>query len=272
MAEEGGSAIVIVFHGVAGGLLPPEVAGDPGARRYIVTEPFLAEALRLIPVGQCATAAELSSRQDGAWVTITFDDGLATDARVAFPLLAAAGLKGTFFVSAGKVGSPGYVTWEDLAVMSRGGMEIGSHGLCHRHLVALPRAEAASEIRRSKEAIEDRLGAAVVSFAPPGGHYRPWMLGEAAAAGYRVFAGMVPGRTKLAGNPLLLRRNHVLGHHRLDRVAAVVAGRPVVLLADRVAHLGLELPKRLLGLGAYDRLRGMLLGLKRGAAGGRGSV
>jgi peptidoglycan/xylan/chitin deacetylase (PgdA/CDA1 family) len=55
--------------------------------------------------------------------------------------------------------------------MRRHGIDVGSHTLSHPDLTQLPSARAEDEIRRSREIIEDRLGAPAESFAYPFGRY-----------------------------------------------------------------------------------------------------
>ena len=75
-------------------------------------------------------------------VTYTFDDGLADQYEVAFPMFRNAGLQATFFPITDKVGAPKglkskaergtpLMTWAQLKEMSDAGMEIGTHGASH---------------------------------------------------------------------------------------------------------------------------------------------
>lgn len=112
------------------------------------------------------------------YVTYTFDDGLKDQYTVAYPMLREAGLKGTFFVIAGKVGDPnGYrskaerntplMTWEDIKDMSDHGMEIGSHSFGDIRIAKSTHDQILADLVRSKETIEAHTGRECVSFAAP---------------------------------------------------------------------------------------------------------
>ena len=65
-------------------------------------------------------------------VTITFDDGRASNAQAA-QMLNAMALRGTFFINSGNIGKPGYLTLTDLDwIATDSGNEIGGHTVNHR--------------------------------------------------------------------------------------------------------------------------------------------
>ena len=60
-------------------------------------------------------------------VTITFDDGRASNAKAA-QILNAYGLRGTFFINSGNIGKPGYLSLTDLDwIATDSGNEIGGN-------------------------------------------------------------------------------------------------------------------------------------------------
>lgn len=78
-------------------------------------------------------------------------------------LLAAAGVTATFFVL-------GWIAERFPRLVARiaaAGHEVGSHAWFHRRLDALPREQVAAELKRSKQALEDAAGAAVIGFRAP---------------------------------------------------------------------------------------------------------
>jgi len=81
----------------------------------------------------------------------------------------------------------GCMGWEEVAHLSRAGMEIGSHTCSHRSLLRLPLGEALDEIRQSKREIERRLNAPCAHFAFPFGSrtdQSPALIDEVRAAGF----------------------------------------------------------------------------------------
>jgi len=60
-------------------------------------------------------------------VVITFDDGYESVYRFAYPMLKAENMTATVFLIVGYVGRPGFLNWDQIAEMRRGGFEFYSH-------------------------------------------------------------------------------------------------------------------------------------------------
>jgi peptidoglycan/xylan/chitin deacetylase (PgdA/CDA1 family) len=127
------------------------------------------------------TIPELISIQQGAAplpahpVALTFDDGFAGVYTHAAPLLAAAGMPASVYVTTGVVGarSPGgdlMLTWDQILTLAAHGTEIGGHTHLHHELDAVPVAVARSDIGECKQRLEDHLGSLVTGFAHPHGY------------------------------------------------------------------------------------------------------
>ena len=118
-------------------------------------------------------------------VVLTFDDGCELDYRYVFAKLTqGASIDFMSFVIVEDVGKPGRLTWAMIDEMSRHGVTIGSHGMSHRAMNALPPAEAKHELRASKQAIENRIGREVNLLAFPYGKYSLPVCRLALEAGY----------------------------------------------------------------------------------------
>jgi peptidoglycan/xylan/chitin deacetylase (PgdA/CDA1 family) len=116
-------------------------------------------------------------------VAITFDDGFHSVYSQAFPVLQEYGFPATVFLVTAYCGQPSpwnlrtpkigpapLATWDQVAKMSRGGIDIGSHTVLHPDLTRIRPTRAEHEIRMSRRIIEGRLGRAVTAFAYPFGH------------------------------------------------------------------------------------------------------
>jgi len=137
----------------------------------------------------CSLEEALDHPPARPYVAFTFDDGHHTHYEEAFPALLARGLTATFFVTSSWVGTPGYVTWDQLREMADAGMSIQSHTETHPFLSELSAAEAEQELMVSKAAIEESLGHACTTIALPGGdHPRGWKAAEYARLGFRHVA------------------------------------------------------------------------------------
>src|SRR4051812_32632510 len=104
----------------------------------------------------------------GAIVSLTFDDGTA-DQYFVSQLLAAAGLRATFYVNSNTIGSSAaFLSWEELGELVADGHEIGGHTLDHVDLTAVDASEAARQVGQDREALAAH-GLAVTGFAYPFG-------------------------------------------------------------------------------------------------------
>jgi peptidoglycan/xylan/chitin deacetylase (PgdA/CDA1 family) len=115
-------------------------------------------------------------------LVITFDDGLKSVYREAFPILHAVGFSATVFIVPEYCGRdnqwPGQpkaipvldlLDWPEIREMAGRGIEFGAHTRRHADLSRLPFDRAIAEIKESKSIIQDRLGREVLYFAYPYG-------------------------------------------------------------------------------------------------------
>ncbi len=107
-------------------------------------------------------------------VVITFDDGYRDFYTAAYPVLCEYRMMATVFVVSGLTGDQrtqfkgkDCLTWAEVKELHSHGIEIGSHTVTHPELEWMGPAEIDDEVGRSKQAIEERIGASVKSFAYP---------------------------------------------------------------------------------------------------------
>lgn len=253
------SALALTFHKISREPALSSVT-DPAVDRYAITATFFEQAVKAIPPEKCCTVSDYIEKGEGNWLILTFDDGFLSDYEAVFPILKNTGIKATFFITVDNIGLSGYLSTLHLNEMVKGGMEIGSHGLTHRYLIAMERNEAMREIRESKERLEKEIGIKMVSFAPVGGHYHKWMREFAFEAGYKVFATMVPGRTFGGDGFMLLKRNHIQSHHDADYLSRLLNGHRGTFRTNRVRYHVLQIPKAIIGIHNYDHIKKYLLG------------
>jgi peptidoglycan/xylan/chitin deacetylase (PgdA/CDA1 family) len=121
-------------------------------------------------------------------VTITFDDGNLSDVAHALPALRRRGLRGTFFIVAGKLGEEGFVDEADVRALAEADMTIGCHGHAHRGWRSLSDHELEQELLDSKRRLEKVAGRPVTQAACPFGLYDRRVLHRLKGYGYeRVF-------------------------------------------------------------------------------------
>jgi len=172
---------------------------------------------------------------------LTFDDGNASDLEAA-ERLARAGLTGKFFVLAGRIGLPHYLSACDLRRIDALGMEVGLHGRDHidwRHADA---AVLEAELVDARRALADILGKPVTSVAIPFGAYngrvKARLQRDDFARVYTSDTGPARARDRFC------RRNPVMADHDIAAIDAIFADR--VPLARKVRRTVAPVVKRAL--------------------------
>lgn len=117
-------------------------------------------------------------------VSLTFDDGTAGHA-LARQILDAHGLKGTFYVNSGQIGTSGYyMTLSDLRAIHARGHEIAGHTLNHPDVTTLVDAERRHQICDDRARLV-QWGFNPVSFAYPFGAYDSQAQAVVRSCGYK---------------------------------------------------------------------------------------
>lgn len=199
--EASQATFFLTFHGI----------GEPGPhvgeaeRRYWVSKETFTRIIQYV-----AHAGE------GAYppMAVTFDDGNVSDAEIALPILAEAGLKARFFVLAGRFGMRDYLSEGDVRRLAEAGMRVGSHGWNHVDWRKADDRELARELRDSKLAIADATGMAVEEAAIPFGAYDGRVLKALRAHGYTAIFSSDGGLARTG--PLLTRNTVVAGEQPED--------------------------------------------------------
>lgn len=109
-------------------------------------------------------------------VTITFDDGNASDLEIGLPRLLERGLTARFFVLAGLLGEPGHLDEAGVLELQRAGMVIGSHGWSHRDWRSLDWGPSGTiaveeEMVRARQRLGALTGSDIHEVAVPFGSY-----------------------------------------------------------------------------------------------------
>lgn len=165
-------------------------------------------------------------------LAITFDDGYASHAAIAAPLLERYGFTGWFFVPAGLVGQ---VPADGIPRMGWGELRnlverhiVGCHSITHVRLAAtLSEREIETEIIESKAVLERGLGRPVRSFCWVGGE--EWSYSRSAAeairrAGYRLSFMTNSAPIRHGSNPLQLQRTNIEANYPIDLVMFQLCG------------------------------------------------
>lgn len=155
-------------------------------------------------------------------IVLTFDDGWKDHYSTVFPLLKKYGLKATFFIVAGSVGSSSYMDWPQILEMQAAGMDMESHSLTHPKLTTIDRKQSLKEIKESKQVLEDHLKGPVSIFAYPFGYYDQQIIQMVKDAGYDAavtVSGMNAGYLMRKDKAFTCIRYALEGREDLETVA-----------------------------------------------------
>ncbi len=207
--------LVITFHG-----LGPAAAGVDAAEA-----PYWCDEARFTSI--LDNVGPLS-KATGLPIEVTFDDGNASDARIALPALAARGLKAAFFVCAGRIGQAGYLDGADLRELQAAGMTIGSHGWHHLDWRRTDDRTLERETRGALDRIAAEIGQPVDAVGIPFGSYDRRVLKQLRRSGVRTAFTSDGGRAPLDG---WLVPRHSYTRAWTDSTLHDVATRPDALMA-----------------------------------------
>lgn len=146
----------------------------------------------------------------------TFDDGYKDVLENAMPALKENNATGTVFIIVNKVGTGGYLSWDDIRTLKNTGWEIGSHTLNHPNLTQVDTETARQEITESKAIIEKEIGTTVESFCYPAGRYNEDTINMVRDAGYKYATTTVNGFNNSTNDLLELSRIRVNGSDGLS--------------------------------------------------------
>jgi peptidoglycan/xylan/chitin deacetylase (PgdA/CDA1 family) len=186
---------------------------------------------------------------------LTFDDGERSQMEIAGPLLREHGMKATYFVTPGLIGTTHkFLGWEDFKELLAAGHSIQSHGWSHKFLTACNDRELEHELVMSKKYLEDRLGERVEGISIPGGRWDQRVLRACAEAGYqRVFVSE-PWLVQEMFGVQVLGRFMVRNSTSLDQFEKIVRGDRATLRKMKVRSQIRKSIVNLVGDDRYHRL------------------
>jgi len=215
--------------------------------------------LRSMTVGELVAAGCAPAERA---VVLTFDDGHVSNFTEALPAMVLAGVVGTFYVVAGRIGEGETISWAQMREMSEAGMEIGSHTLTHREPASLSEEELRHELRESKRVLEEGLGQAVVSLSSPTGFFNPHMCRIAREEGYTSLCFGHYGYVGLGDDPFRLNRIAVKRLITVADLERILAGDRRVVRRLRRSQMVCNGAKHLLGVRGYLALKWAVLRFK----------
>lgn len=238
----------------------PLVQSEPGYVRYILPqEVFRSQISWLRQNGwRGLSVSEALRYPSERSVAITFDDGCESDVIAAAPILADAGFHATFYVTAGFLDRPGYLSTAQLCELSSSGFEIGCHSMTHAYLNDLGPQELHREIFAARAKLEGIVGRKVEQFSCPGGRYDQRTLALAKQAGYQSVANSHAQANSTSTDPFRLGRVAIMRATDDSAFSRICCGNGLwkAQIGESVRRVAITI----LGNPLYDRVRTRLLG------------
>lgn len=103
----------------------------------------------------------------------------------------------------------GFLTWDEIEIMLREGIQFGGHGAEHYLLSQLTEKEAREDIERCKALMASRLNQEPCSFTYPRGYWSPEVVELVKKAGYRLAFVAKGGSVRCEDDPYTLRRINI---------------------------------------------------------------
>ena len=258
---------ILMYHGLYASEAQRQ-AIDPIDRPYAISADTFARQLDLllaenIPVIH-PRALERTGEPVPPGVLITFDDGHASNAELALPLLRQRGLSALFFVTTDFIGQrPGFCTWDQLRELSQSDMVVGGHGQTHRFLSDLPDTALQAELRLSHQRLTDELQGEIKQMSFPGGRFDARARSMAREAGYTVLHGSGIGAltAQTALPDTVLPRLAIRAATPNSTVLAYARADTAVLLRAQAFSQAKTLAKRVIGNARYHQLYARVKGV-----------
>jgi hypothetical protein len=236
------------------------VQSEPGYSRYILREAMFRSQIDWLCTNgwhglSVGEALRLSTEKP---VAITFDDGCETDWIAAAPILKEAKFHATFYITAGFLNHPGYMSETQLRELSFAGFEVGCHSMTHAYLNDLGMQQLHAEIVDARSKIEDIIGRKVEHFSCPGGRYSPQAVAVARQAGYVSFATSRAHANHPATDRFCLGRVAIMRETTQSQFENICRGKNLwkIRMRDSVRTS----TRKIIGNSFYDRIRTAMLG------------
>ena len=171
---------------------------------------------QLVSIDQAIVSSDDASRS----ICLTFDDGFSSDHDLVLPELKRIKATATFFIVTDWLGTPGYLTEQQVRDLSDSGMQIGSHSKSHPNFLTITPEERLDELRGSKLILENIIGKEISTFSFPHGFCDMACTQAVFAANYSICCTSAHGVSSRA-NPVV-SRNSINAHTSLNRIEKIL--------------------------------------------------
>jgi peptidoglycan/xylan/chitin deacetylase (PgdA/CDA1 family) len=245
-------SIWLMYHEIYATYPDPQIPRT--ARMYHISKSAFSEHLSVIEASGKPVACAGQNLPNS--VCITFDDGWAGAFKIALPMLVERGWKATFFITRDFVNRKGFCDRDMIIEAARQGMTIGVHGTTHRILSACSREEIIYEWSACKDFLESLIGRTIEYASLPGGDLSDEIITCAKECGLKSIATSIPGIQCADADPFRIKRIPVRETTSLANIQRYCNFR---VGPERFRWTLYQLPKRLIGMRNYTRIRRRLM-------------
>ncbi len=246
--------ITLMYHGIADNFAEFGI-NETGAEIYCVKPAEFEKQMEYVGkiVSSTPCRCDELNNLHTSKVIITFDDGLESDYTQALPILKKFGLKAYFFILVEKIGTKGYLNWQQIKELKDAGMIIGAHGLTHRILTELNNSELERELGKSKNILEKNLQTQIECMSIPRGLYNAKVIKEAIKLGYKkIFTSNPFDNDDFHIGRIAIKSG--MSFEYFKKIADNgLSGR------EKVKYIALGAVRKVLGNKVYDKIRTNLL-------------
>lgn len=123
-------------------------------------------------------------REKGNPIHLTFDDGNISDRSIAAPILVEHGLTADFFILAGRLNDPQYLSSNDIHALQSMGMGIGLHGRDHLDWRKLSASQLKTEVVTARQTLAKISNDPIDKVGIPFGSYNHAVISRLKAEGF----------------------------------------------------------------------------------------
>jgi peptidoglycan/xylan/chitin deacetylase (PgdA/CDA1 family)/folate-dependent phosphoribosylglycinamide formyltransferase PurN len=165
----------------------------------------------------------LSPRPDET-VVFTFDDGGASAHSAIAPMLEAKGWRGLFFIVTSMIGSPGFLSKDQIVDLHKRGHIIGSHSHSHpMRFASIGSEKILKEWSESKKILEDILKTPVLTASVPGGFFSKEVATLAQEAGFEIIFNSEPQAKAFVQDKILVIGRFGIQKHTTQETVMALA-------------------------------------------------
>lgn len=193
------------------------------------------------------------------YIVITFDDGHVSNYTIAFPILKQFNFSAIFFITTDWIGTPNYLTDEQIKLLHNAGMAIGSHGVTHSYLNDLDAQKVEGELKESRRVLSSIINFPVALFSAPGGRISNNIKKNALKLGYKYIFTSTIGKATLPADNLCMPRIAIKYNTSSRDFRKIVNLDHLLLTKLKIKAFIFDVAKIIAGNKRYEYLRELII-------------